>query len=151
MTFMAGVAGVPLSGAAVVVKSNGQFGVVASSERYKQDIKALDGTEDKLSRLRPVSYSYKAEPKVIHYGLIAEEVDQVMPELVVRDNENRPESVLYHDLIPLLLRQQQAQREVIAQQQERLERQEMELVRLRQTLDTRLAAHEARPAGGLQR
>jgi hypothetical protein len=143
MTFMAGVAGVPLSGATVVVKSNGQFGVVASSERYKQDITVLDRRADKLSQLRPVSYSYKAEPGVIHYGLIAEEVEQVMPELVVRDSESRPESIAYQELIPLLLREQQAQREIIAQQHERLERQEMELVRLRQTLDTRLAAHQA--------
>ena len=94
-TFIAGIAGTALSGATVVVKSNGQLGVVASSARYKQDIKPLaggsGGTAEKLARLRPVSYRYKTEPEATHYGLIAEEVDKVMPELVVRDGENRPE------------------------------------------------------------
>jgi hypothetical protein len=108
-TFIAGIADAPMSGATVVIKSNGRLGVVASSARYKQDIKALDDTARKLAQLRPVSFRYKAEPDATHYGLIAEEVDQVMPELVVRDEKKRPESVQYLELIPLLLQQWKAQ------------------------------------------
>jgi trimeric autotransporter adhesin len=155
--FVAGIAGVPLSGATVMVRSNGQLGVVASSARYKQDIRSLGDASGKLARLRPVSYRYKAEPQATHYGLIAEEVDNVMPELVVRDEQSRPESVQYQELIPLLLQQWKAQGAEIARQralierqqgllerqQSRLERQEAALTELRRTLATRLADNTA--------
>jgi hypothetical protein len=122
-TFIAGIAGVAASGATVVVRPSGQLGVVASSARYKTDIRDLSDASDKLSQLRPVSYSYKTEPGVTHFGLIAEEVDKVMPELVVRDAQNRPETVQYHELIPLLLQQRN-------EQQARLDRQDEVIARL---------------------
>jgi len=135
------IAGKALSGATVMIKPNAQLGVVASSARYKQDIAPLGGTTgdmtEKLARLRPVSYRYKAEPEATHYGLIAEEVDKVMPELVVRDEKNRPDSVQYSELIPLLLQPWKAQqaenrqlRELIEGQQVRLDRQAAELAEL---------------------
>lgn len=145
--FMAGIAGTPLSGATVVVRSNGQLGVVASSARYKQDIHSLDDASDRLARLRPVSFRYKSEPQATHYGLIAEEVDKVMPELVVRDEQNRPESVQYLEIIPLLLHQWKAQQAEIARQHALIERQEAELAELRRALATRLAAREAGDKG----
>jgi hypothetical protein len=126
-----------MSGATVVIKSNGRLGVVASSARYKMDIKPLDDAAGKLAQLRPVSYRYKAEPDATHYGLIAEEVDAVMPEIVVRDEQNRPESVQYQELIPLLLQQWKAQREVIARQQ-------AELTALRRMLEARLAMSDGK-------
>jgi hypothetical protein len=140
--FIAGIAGVPGAGANVVVRANGQLGVVASSARYKQNIKPLDDMAGKLAQLRPVSYRYKAEPQATHYGLIAEEVATVIPELVVRDGKNRPESVQYLDIIPLLLQQWKAQQAEIAQQRIRLERQEAELAALRRTLASRLALRD---------
>jgi len=162
-----------VSGATVVVNSAGQLGVVTSSARYKKDIKPLAGAlaGEKLAQLRPVSFRYKSEPKATHYGLIAEEVEKVMPELVVRDKQNRPDSVQYIEIVPLLLQQWKAQqaeiaeqgaenarqrklierqeaensrqREFVAQQQHRLDRQEAELTELRHTLTTRLAALDA--------
>jgi len=126
----------------VVVKPNGQLGVVASSARYKQDIEPLGGAAndaaEKLSLLRPVSYSYKTEPEATHYGLIAEEVDKVMPELVVRDEQNRPETVQYQELIPLLLQQWKAQRELNASQRAVIEMQAEKIT----ALERRLAALE---------
>jgi hypothetical protein len=120
-TFIAGIKGVPVSGATVVVRANGQLGVVASSARYKTDIRDLPNLSDRLTQLRPVSYQYKAEPGVTHYGLIAEEVDKVMPELVVRDEQNRPETVQYHELVPLLLKERQAQQAELARQRKMIE------------------------------
>lgn len=142
--FIAGIAGVPGNGAHVVVRANGQLGVVVSSARYKQDIKALDdiGANDmagKLAQLRPVSYRYKAEPDAMHYGLIAEEVATAMPELVTRDGKNRPESVQYVELVPLLLQQWKAQQVEIARQRKINARQEADLAALRRTLATRFA------------
>ena len=157
-TFIAGIAGVPLSGATVVIRANGQLGVVKSSARYKQDVKPLNASgelTEKLARLRPVSFRYKTEPNPTHYGLIAEEVDKVMPELVVRDEQNRPDSVQYMELVPLLLQQWKAQQAenvrlhtLIAQQQDRLMRQEAALAELRRTLATRLAALDGASIAG---
>jgi hypothetical protein len=114
---------VPASGATVVVRANGQLGVVASSARYKTDIRDLTDASDKLAQLHPVSYQYKTEPGVTHFGLIAEEVDRVMPELVVRDAQNRPETVQYHEIIPLLLKERQEQRAELARQRAQIEQQ----------------------------
>ena len=162
-TFIAGISGTALSGATVVVNSNGQLGVVTSSARYKKDIKPLAGASAgaKLAQLRPVSFRYKSEPVPTHYGLIAEEVEKVMPELVVRDKQNRPDSVQYIEIVPLLLQQWKAQqaeiarqsklnarqeaenarlRNLVERQNDRLDRQEKELAELRHALATRLAA-----------
>jgi len=159
----------------VVVNSAGQLGVVTSSARYKKDIKPLAGASgnvaEKLAQLRPVSFRYKSEPEATHYGLIAEEVAKVMPELVVRDSENRPDSVQYIEIVPLLLQQWKAERELnarqaaeiarqrklVERQQDRFKhqqaeleqekadliRQQAELAELRRTLTTRLAALDA--------
>lgn len=148
-TFITGIAGVPLSGASVVVTSSGQLGVVASSARYKQDIRPLADVSERLDRLRPVSFGYRTEPGATHYGLIAEEVEQVMPELVVRDEENRPESVQYLELIPLLLQERtelnatlELQKSELERQRALIEQQAEALAELRRTLDTRLAVLE---------
>jgi len=157
----------------VVVNSNGQLGVVTSSARYKKDIKPLAGASagEKLAQLHPVSFRYKTEPEATHYGLIAEEVEKVMPELVIRDSTNRPDSVQYIEIVPLLLEQWKAQRELntrqqaenarlhnlVEQQDARLERQEAkleqqkadlvrqqtELAELRQTVAAHLAKLDA--------
>jgi hypothetical protein len=121
-TFIVGIKGVPVSGATVVVRPNGQLGVVASSARYKTEIHDLADSSDRLAQLHPVSYQYKTAPGVPLFGLIAEEVDKVMPELVVRDEQNRPETVQYHEIIPLLLKERQAQRAELARQHELIER-----------------------------
>lgn len=114
-TFIAGIKGVPLTGATVVVDANGQLGVVASSARYKQEIEELESLDGKLARLRPVTYRYRSDPSVRQYGLIAEEVEKIFPELVVKDAGGKAESVQYHELIPMLLKQNQEQQGQIAQ------------------------------------
>lgn len=153
-TFIAGIKGAPLSGATVVVSASGQLGVIKSSARYKKNIRTLDDTSDKLAQLRPVSYEYKTEPGVTHFGLVAEEVDKVLPELVIRDEKNRPDSVQYQELIPLLLQQWKAQyaentrqsgllaqqRAELAQLQGLVAQQRTELAALRQSLATRLVS-----------
>jgi hypothetical protein len=121
-TYVAGIFGTALSGqmAPVMINANGQLGAVVSSERYKTAIAPLGSTADKLSQLRPVSFHLKNDPQgVVQYGLIAEEVDKVYPELVIHDNAGQIQGVRYDELAPLLLgelqRQQQAYGERIAQ------------------------------------
>jgi hypothetical protein len=109
-TVIAGINSSKVTGSAVYVTTTGRLGVLASSERFKTGIAPIgDGTE-KLQRLRPVSFHLKAEPKgAVQYGLIAEEVAKVYPELVVRDDKGRIDGVRYDELAPMLLNEVQQQ------------------------------------------
>ena len=108
-TFIAGIFNSPLSGAAdVIVTSAGRLGVVASSARYKRDIQAMGERSQRLMQLRPVTFRYKQDPLgQRQYGLIAEEVARVYPELVVRGAKGEVESVQYYELVPMLLNEVQ--------------------------------------------
>jgi hypothetical protein len=91
----------------VVIDSNGQLGTINSSRRYKEDIHDMGDASARLLSLRPVTFRYKKPyadgGKPIQYGLIAEEVAEVFPELVVRNAQGQPETVKYQLLAPLLL------------------------------------------------
>ena len=103
--YIAGIENSKVTGSAVYVTSGGQLGVLASSERYKTAIVPLgDANTEKLKQLRPVSFHLKTDPKgAVQYGLIAEEVDKVYPELVIRDNAGKIQGVRYEELAPMLL------------------------------------------------
>lgn len=107
-TYLAGVRGVTVSGgAAVMVSKTGQLGVQTSSRRYKQDIQPMGEISAALLRLKPVTFHYKVADeqgeKPLQFGLIAEDVAQVLPQLVVYDDHNQPETVAYQALSSLLL------------------------------------------------
>jgi Chaperone of endosialidase len=113
-TFIAGISGAHVTGAAVYVNSAGQLGVLASSERYKTAIVPLGSRTEKLSQLRPVSFHLKNDPKgEVQYGLIAEEVAKVYPELVIRGSNGRIEGVRYDELAPMLLNEVQKQQSTL--------------------------------------
>lgn len=116
-TYIAGIANTQATGAAVYVTPSGQLGVLASSERYKTDIAALAADTDKLQQLRPVTFHLKTDRSgTLQYGLIAEEVDKIYPELVLRDGQGKVQGVRYEELTPILLSQVQEQQRVIAAQ-----------------------------------
>jgi hypothetical protein len=108
--YLAGVATTHVTGASVIVTSSGQLGVLASSERYKTAIAPIGTGTAKLEQLRPVSFHLKNDPRgAVQYGLIAEEVAKVYPELVIRNEAGRIEGVRYDELAPMLLNQVQQQ------------------------------------------
>jgi hypothetical protein len=114
--FAAGIRGVTTgsnTAVAVMIDANGQLGTVSSSERFKEDIQDMNDASSGLLRLRPVTYRYKQAYKdglkPIDYGLIAEEVDQVYPDLVARDKDGQIETVQYQKLTPMLLNELQKQ------------------------------------------
>jgi hypothetical protein len=143
-TFIAGIRNVTTdigSAVPVLVAPNGQLGTTSSSRRYKEDIKPMGDMSASLMKLRPVTFRYKKPyadgAKPIQYGLIAEEVAEVLPRLAVYNKDGQPETVKYHLLPSLLLagyRQQQkiiqAQAEQMAALQRRLSRLEAQLARL---------------------
>jgi hypothetical protein len=107
-TSIAGISGASVSGSAVYVSSTGQLGLLSSSERFKTAITPMGATTGKLDELRPVTFQYKTDPQgARQYGLIAEEVAEVYPELVVRDAKGKIISVRYDELAPMLLNEVQ--------------------------------------------
>jgi trimeric autotransporter adhesin len=120
-TFIAGIAGVPVTGSAVLISSTGQLGIQASSARYKHDIQPMGTRSQGLFRLRPVTFRYKQDSEgERQYGLIAEEVAKVYPELVTRDATGEIESVRYYEVIPMLLNEAQHQQRRLATQAQEL-------------------------------
>src|SRR5262249_22067789 len=113
-TFIAGIAGVPISGAQVTINSSGQLGIVTSAARYKRDIQEMGARSQGLYHLRPVTFRYKQDLQgQRQYGLIAEEVAKVYPELVTKGADGKVESVQYHELIPMLLNEMQHQQQAL--------------------------------------
>ena len=109
-TYIAGISGTAMSGADVVVSSSGRLGVLPSSARYKEDIQAMGERSQGLGQLHPVTFRYKQDPQgERQYGLIAEQVAKLYPELVVRGNKGQIESVQYRELIPLMPNEMQHQ------------------------------------------
>jgi trimeric autotransporter adhesin len=120
-TFIAGVFGSPLTGDPVMVSSTGKLGIVVSSARYKRDVHDMDAASSNLMRLRPVTFRYKSDPgNIKQYGLIAEEVARVYPELVSYGADGKVQTVNYLTLTSMLLNELQKQaREMVAIRVER--------------------------------
>ena len=115
-TFIAGINTAGVSGTAVVVDANGQLGITLSSARYKQDIAPMGTRSEKVLDLRPVTFAYKDDSKgTTHYGLVAEQVATVYPELVTRTATGEVQTVKYQELIPMLLNELQRQRQEFQQ------------------------------------
>ncbi len=107
--FIAGIENSKITGSAVYVTSTGRLGVLASSERYKTAIAPMGANTAKLAQLRPVSFKLKTDAEgTVQYGLIAEEVDKVYPELVIRDEAGTIQGVRYDELAPMLLNEFQS-------------------------------------------
>jgi hypothetical protein len=143
-TFIAGIFGATVAGGTqVLVDGNGQLGNQLSSRRVKDEIRDMDEASAGLGKLRPVTFRYKAEPandsRSIEYGLIAEEVAEIYPELVVLDKDGQPTGVRYHVLPAMLLNELQRQQRVIEMQAA----QAREQARLIDELTARLSRLEA--------
>jgi hypothetical protein len=106
-TFIAGIHGATVaSGVGVIVGTTGQLGTVQSSKRFKEAIKPMDKASEAILALKPVTFRYKKEldpDKIPQFGLIAEEVEKVNPELVARDEEGKIMSVRYEAVNAMLL------------------------------------------------
>ena len=127
-TAIAGISGVRVTGGVpVLVNAMGQLGVAPSSIRYKEDVHSMGSVSDRVLKLRPVTFRYKQPDedgsKPEQYGLIAEEVAKVMPELVVYNVAGQPETVAYQTLTPLLLNELQRERQRSVHQERDLNRQ----------------------------
>lgn len=99
-----GITGITVAGSAVFVNSSNQLGVLLSTRRIKDNIQDMGDYSSRVLKLRPVTFTYtQVEEKSIQSGLIAEEVMEVMPELVIQDTTGLPQTVRYHELSTLIL------------------------------------------------
>jgi hypothetical protein len=122
----------------VVIDSNGQLGTVSSSRRLKEDIEDMGAVSRDLMRLRPVTFRYKQPfadgSKPIQYGLIAEEVAEVYPDLVAHSASGQIETVKYQVLDSMLLNELQKEHRQIEQQLETIHLLENRLTALEQAI-----------------
>ena len=102
--------------------THGHLGTVVSSKRYKDDIKSMNKASEAILALRPVTFRYKKEldpDNIPQFGLIAEDVEKVNPDLVARDADGKPYSVRYEAVNAMLLNEFiKARRQIDAQQKQ---------------------------------
>ena len=105
-TYIAGISGVGVTGMPVAVSANGQLGVALSSARFKEAIKPMDKASEAILSLKPVTFHYKKEivaDRTPQFGLVAEDVEKVNPDLVVKDRQGNFYSVRYDAVNAMLL------------------------------------------------
>jgi trimeric autotransporter adhesin len=151
-TYIAGIYGSTVggSGIAVYVDSNGQLGTTVSSLRFKEQVRDMRDSTNALMKLRPVSFLYKPEysngERTLQYGLIAEEVAKVYPEMVAYDKVGQPYTVRYQYLAPMLLNEMQKQYHRAEAQAKVINAQGQEIESLRQQLQVQNATLQERLA-----
>jgi hypothetical protein len=133
-TYIAGIRNAAVTGMPVVVGMGGKLGVTMSSAQFKEAIKPMDKASEAILALKPVTFHYKKEidPEGIpQFGLVAEEVDKVNHDLVVRDAEGKVYTVRYDAVNAMLLNEflkqhhtVQEQKAIIAQLKSTVEKQE---------------------------
>jgi hypothetical protein len=146
--FMAGIfpTSAPTGVFAVCVNASGQlFSIAAftscnpSSRRFKEQISDMGDSSSKLLQLHPVTYMYKPQydegSHLLQYGLIAEEVARVYPEMVAYEKDGQPYTVKYQLLAPMLLNEFQKEHLVVMAQQDELQTQLQQIKAQRQEID----------------
>jgi polyhydroxyalkanoate synthesis regulator phasin len=124
----------------MIDSTTGQLGTVSSSRRFKENIHDMGDASEGLMRLRPVTFRYKQPfddgSKPIQYGLIAEEVAEVYPDLVARSADGQIETVKYQLLDPMLLNEVQRQHAETQLQQAKIRDQQAQIRNLIKTQKT---------------
>jgi len=134
-TFIAGISGSAVVGSPVVVDANGQLGTAASSARFKKEIKPMDKASEGILALKPVSFQYKSDPTgARQFGLIAEEVAKVNPDLVTRDRNGKIYSVRYEAVNAMLLNEFLKDHKEFVEEQRKMEEQQAAITELQSTV-----------------
>jgi hypothetical protein len=128
--YIANIDGQPGGSQAVYVNGYGKLGQLVSSARFKEEIKPIEQSSEAIYGLRPVSFRYKPEiepARPLAFGLIAEEVEQVNPDLVARDKEGKPFSVRYDQVNAMLLNEFLKEHKKVQDLESRLAQQEQQI------------------------
>jgi endosialidase-like protein len=124
-TFIAGIRGRTTANAnaiPVVIDSAGQLGTTSSSGRFKKEIKPMDKASEAILALKPVTFHYKSDSAgTPQFGLIAEEVAAVNPDLVVRDENGEIYTVRYDAVNAMLLNEFLKEHKAFVQEQRKVQ------------------------------
>ncbi len=148
-TYISGIANTPLTnGVEVVITPGDQLGVLPSSLRFKEQVYDMGDSTSNLMKLRPVTFFYKPEyengQRTLQYGLNAEEVAKVYPELVAYDKDGKPYAVRYQYITTMLLNEVQKQYHRAETQTELIKAQQQEIDGLKQQLQVQNATLQER-------
>jgi hypothetical protein len=133
------VSGVGVTGSAVFVSSSGQLGVRVSSVRFKDEIKPMDKASEAIFVLKPVSFRYKKEidpERTPQFGLVAEDIEKVNPDLVVRDKEGKPFSVRYDQVNAMLLNEFLKEHRKVEEQSRKIQEQDATITQFKKEMQT---------------
>jgi hypothetical protein len=134
------------NGTQVFINSDGRLGTITSSRRFKQTIEPMDNASEVLFLLKPIRFRYKKQidpTQTSQFGLVAEDVEKVNPDLVVRDKEGKPYSVRYDQVNAMLLNE-------FLKEHRKNEEQEKTIVELKSGM-TALAATVKKQASQIQK
>jgi hypothetical protein len=130
--FIAGIHGTTIAnGVGVIIDATGHIGTVTSSTRFKEAIKPMEKASEAILTLRPVTFRYKQDldpDGIPQFGLIAEEVEKINPDLVVRGEDGKVMTVRYEAVNAMLLneflkehRKVETLQGIVTQQQKQIE------------------------------
>jgi hypothetical protein len=141
--FIAGVSGQTASGGVgVFINGNGKLGTLTSSARFKEDIKPMDKASELIFSLKPVTFRYKKAidaSGIPQFGLVAEHVTKVNPDLVVLDKEGKPYTVRYEAVNAMLLNEFLKEHRQVQAQERTLREQDAMIAELRNGLQSVVA------------
>jgi hypothetical protein len=130
------------SGASVSITSGNKLGTITSSKRFKDEIKPMDESSEALFALKPVTFRYKKniDPAgIAQFGLVAEDVEKVNPDLVVRDRDGKPYSVRYDQVNAMLLNEFLKAHRKMEDQDRKMQEQETTIAQLKKEMETVIA------------
>jgi hypothetical protein len=127
----------------VIVSSEGQLGTTASAARFKKEIRPMDKISESVLALKPVTFHYKSDKtNTPQFGLVAEDVAEVNPDLVVRDKNGEIYTVRYDAVNAMLLNEFLKEHKAFLEEQRKVEEQEATIIRLQKGIETVIARLE---------
>jgi uncharacterized coiled-coil protein SlyX len=136
--FVAGISGVTVAGGVgVIVDGSGHLGTVTSSARFKEAIKPMDKASEAILALKPVTFRYKHEldpDGIAQFGLVAEQVEKVNPDLVARDADGKVNTVRYEAVNAMLLNEFLKEHRTVQELKSTVAKQEATITQLHSTV-----------------
>ena len=138
-TFIAGISGATVpTGVAVIIDTSGHLGTTTCSARYKDAIQPMDKASEAILALKPVTFRYKHEldpDGAPQFGLVAEEVEKVNPDLVARDEQGKPYTVRYEAVNAMLLNEFLKEHKAFLEQKHKVQELEANAARQQKQID----------------
>jgi trimeric autotransporter adhesin len=138
-------------GSAVFIDANNKLGTLTSSKRFKEDIQQMGTVSEALFALKPVTFHYKKQidpAAKSQFGLVAEDVEKVNPDLVVRDKEGNAYSVRYDQVNAMLLNEFLKEHRTVQELKTTVEQQQKQIDALTAGLQ-KVSAQRAAPSAAL--